>query len=208
MKKISIFVVIVIFITCLAGCGGGGSNDDERPVTNPGILGLLDKYEKAVEAYDVDKMLECLDSSNFALTINEGSYNETKNYTQLETELREDNEEDTQRTWRKSKDEGGNGYVLDLALGTPTSNNETSSGAIVKQTFEVYESAVIPVISKFRSDSGTIVWTLAQNSGEWKATAMVINYTYSASLSSMTKPAAVAFKGSNDNGFGFGRVGF
>lgn len=210
IKKIGLFIAVVVMITILSGCGGGGTppSGGDKTVTNPAILTLFDNYEAAVEAYLVNDMLECLDSSSFKLTINEGSYTDTKEYAKLEKELTENGEETIQQMWRQSPDDNGNGYVLDLVLGTPTSGNETSSGAIVKQTFEVYESATKPEISKFKSDSGTIVWTLAQNTGEWKATAMTINFTYSANLSSMTKSAAVTIKDSKDNGFGFSKVGF
>jgi hypothetical protein len=206
-KKINTLIISLILITYLAGCGRGSSSGGggDKPVTNPAILTLLDNYKRAVEAYDVDGMLDCLDDSNgFSLTINEGSYTETKNYTQLEIELTEDGEKDKQQNWRKSPDDGGNGYVLDLVLGTPQSGNETSDGAIVKLTFEVYESATVPLISRFRSDSGNIVWTLAQNSGEWKAVKMVINYD-TTTASSLAKSAAIATI-SQDKGFGFGKM--
>lgn len=207
MKKIGIFAVIVIFITCLAGCGGGGSNDGEKAVTNPDILALFDKYEKAVEAYDVDKMLECLDSSSFTLTINEGSYTDSKDYSTLKTQLEDD--EDNQVAWRKdagivTNGISGHNYKLDLVLGTAMSSNETSTGAVVKQTFEVWESS--DEITAMKTDSGTIVWTLTQSSGEWKATVMTINYSTTTSAALVAKGLAVI--STKDKGFGFSRVGF
>jgi hypothetical protein len=100
----------------------------------------------------------------------------------LEAELEAD--EDNQLGWRKAtgittNDIDGHNYKLILNLGTAYSSNETSSGAIVKQTFQVLESS--DEIDETQTDSGTIVWTLVNSSGEWKTTAITINY-YNACL--------------------------
>jgi hypothetical protein len=209
MRKILILAMVILSITCLAGCGGSGgssSGSGESEVTNTAILALLGKYETAVEAYDVTGMLDCLDSGSFSLTINEGSYSNTKDYGTLITELESD--KDCQRAWRKTSGEdaaNGHSYKLDLVLGTPTSSNETSTGAVVKQTFQVWESSV-EVTPAIETDSGNIVWTLVQNSGEWKATAMTINYDYSTSKSAASAKAGLADGGSNEKGFGFGCI--
>jgi hypothetical protein len=208
MKKVSFLMLVIILITLLTGCGGGSSSsgDGDKSVTNKEILALLDNYKKAVEAYDVNGMLKCLDNSgSFILTINEGSYTDSKDYNTLKSEL--DADQDCQLAWRKSgtADPNGHNYQLELKLDTPVSNNETSSGAVVKQTFEVWESSD-QIKTPICTDSGIIVWTLAQITGEWKATAMTINYTYSANLAGPAKSAAVSVKASNDKRFGFGKV--
>jgi hypothetical protein len=212
MKKISFLMFVVILITLLAGCGGGGSSsspgDGDKTVTNKEILALLDNYKTAVEAYDVNGMLKCLDNSgSFILTINEGSYTDYKDYNALKSEL--DADKDCQLAWRKSgtADPNGHNYKLELKLGTAVSNNETASGAVVKQTFEVWESSD-EIKTPICTDSGTIVWTLAQITGEWKAMAMTINYAYSTSLAGPAKSAAVSINTSNDKRFGFGKVMF
>ncbi|HBE77230.1 MAG TPA: hypothetical protein DDW65_05545, partial [Firmicutes bacterium] len=187
INKISIFVVFIILITLVLGCGGGSGSSggsDDKVVTNPEINNLLKDFTDSVDAYIVDDMLEHLDdSASFTLTIHEGSYTDTKKYIRLKMELTENDEENVQQTWRESPPDG-NGYVLELILGTATSGNESPSGAVVKQTFEVYERAVSPEIPRTKTDSGSIVWTLAQTTGEWKATAMVINYNTSSMNSS------------------------
>jgi hypothetical protein len=88
-----------------------------------------------------------------------------------------------------------------LVLGTPNSGNKTSSGAVVTQSFEVWESS--DEIAKIKTDSGTIVWTLVQSSGELKATAMTINYNIATSAS--VKAALIAGN-KKVKGFGFGRT--
>jgi hypothetical protein len=204
-KKINIFVIIIILITCLAGCGGSSTGGGEKAVTNSAILTLLSNYATAVDAYDVDGMLKCLDSSSFKLTINEGSYTDTKDYNTLESELKSD--KDGQLAWRKlsSEDPNGHNYKLVLSLGTAYSSNETSTGAVVKQAFEVWESSdeVNPAI---KTDSGNIVWTLVQSSGEWRATAMTINYNVSTTAALAVKGLAVT--NATVRGFGYSRVVF
>jgi hypothetical protein len=207
MKKVSLLVAVIILIASLSGCGGGGSSSGSgaKTVTTEGILTLLSDYEKAVEAYEVKGMLKCLDSGSFTLTINEGSYSYTKDYATLVKELEDD--EKNQLMWRKdSTVVGGHNYQLDLKLGTATSGNETSSGAIVSQSFEVWESSV-EVNPAIRTDSGTIVWTLVYSSGEWQTTAMTINYNTSTAAASLVKSAAVATS-SPEKRFGFGKMGF
>jgi hypothetical protein len=151
-------------------------------------------------------MLDCLDNSSFVLTINEGSYTTTKDYATLKSELEAD--ETKQLTWRKSptEDTDGHNYKLDLQLGTPTSSNETASGAIVSQSFAVWESSD-EITTALETDSGTIVWTLVYSSGEWQATAMTINYNTSPVSANLLKAAAVA-TGDAGKRFGFGKLGF
>jgi hypothetical protein len=211
VKKIYMLAVAFGLITCLAGCGGGGGGgsssggNGDQTVTNSGILTLLDNYRKAVDAYQVDGMLACLDKDSFMLTINEGSYSDSKDYYTLKTELI--NDQTCQLAWRKTptQDPNGHNYQLDLRLGTPVSSNETSTGAVVKQTFEVWESSddINPAI---KTDSGNIVWTLVQSSGVWQATAMIINYDTTQSAALVVKDlGAINVAG---KGFGFSRVGF
>jgi hypothetical protein len=206
IKKMSLLTAIIILIALIPGCGGGSSSGGggDQTVTNSGILTLFSNYETAIEAYDVDKMLKCLDDSgNFTLTINEGSYSQTKDYVTLKTELESD--KDCQIAWRKATDNpDGHNYKLDLKLGTPISNNETSSGAVVKQTFEVWESS--DEVPNMKTDSGNIVWTLVQSSGEWKAMAMTINYSTSKSAASVK--AGLATTGYKGKGFGYSKMGF
>jgi hypothetical protein len=207
MKKTSLFAIIIILINCLAGCGGGSSSGgSDKPVTNTDILTLLSNYAIAVDAYDVDGMLKCLDdSASFKLTINDGSFTDTKNYKTLKEEL--ENDENSQLAWRKlpTEDPNGHSYKLKLILDIAYSSNETSTGAVVKQTFRVLESA--KDIDERQTDSGNIVWTLVQSSGVWKATAMIINYDYSVSQSAALAVKGTAAMSFNGKGFGFGKVG-
>ena len=90
-----------------------------------------------MEAYDVAGMLDFLAKETGAeriLTIVEedvASYD--KDYTTLESELRED--EGKQRHWRKSPAEGGNGYTISMELGTITFSNIKESGAYARRAF-------------------------------------------------------------------------
>jgi len=165
--------VIIAIMFIIAGCGGGGGTANNHPE----IVQFLNNFKGAVEAYDVTKMLNCLTDTGFQLTITEAGLSYNKNKDTLTTELNDD--KDNQLAWRKSTTEdpvNGHGYVLELILNTPSYSNETGTGAIVSQSFAVYESATSPSIPRMKTDNGTITWQLAKISGTWKAVAMSIEY--------------------------------
>lgn len=174
IKKLYFFPIIILSLILITGCGGGGGSND---ADHPEIEQLLNKFENAVEAYRVSDingngMLDCLSGTNFTLRIEEAGLADDKTYDELKNEL--ENDETNQTTWRKPASEGGRGYVLDLVLGTPSYSNATSSGAVVTQTFAVYESAT--GIPRMKTDNGAITWQVAQISGTWKVVAMTIEY--------------------------------
>ena len=168
--------IMALALVTVSGCIGGG--EARPPVDQEAIKAaigtVIDGFEEAVEAYDVDGMLACLPGEGFKLTLQEGGYSYTKDFATLESELAED--EENQLAWRKPADEGGWGYALDLVLGTQTFSNITATGAIVTQTHEVYESSTKLGIDRLKTDNGTITWHFAKISGEWKATAMTIAF--------------------------------
>lgn len=173
IKKFYFFPIIILSLILIAGCGGGGGSDDP---SHSEIEQLLGNFESTVEAYNVTGMLNCLSDTSFQLTITEAGLSYNKDKATLTTELNDD--EDKQLAWRKSNTEviNGHGYVLDLILDTPVYSNETSTGAVVTQSFAVYESATFPPITRMKTDNGNITWQVAEISGAWKATTMTIEY--------------------------------
>lgn len=140
----------------------------------PEIEQLITNFKYAVERYDVTGMLNCLSTTTgFMLTISEDGLSYNKVYDTLQTELESD--ETNQTAWRLPEPEG-HGYALELILGTPSYSNETETGAIVTQTFEVYESATSPSVPKMKIDNGVIIWQVVMINGEWMASSMTIEY--------------------------------
>lgn len=194
IKKLNFFLVILIAIIAFAGCGSSPTNNDQ---VKEEIKQLTIDFESAVEAYDVAGMLGCLSGDGFTLTIQEAGHSyPPKAYDTLETELQ--NDETNQLEWRKPVSEGGYAYVLDLVLGAPEFDNVTSTGGIVTRTFDVLESAA--EINEIKTDNGVIIWEVAQNSGEWKATKMTIEY--------QPLTAAGLFRQNGKRGFGFTTFNF
>jgi hypothetical protein len=174
IKKIYLFPIVILSLILIAGCGGGGGPNNPNYSE---IEEMINNFESAVEAYIVTGMLNCLSDTGFQLTITEAGLSYNKDKTKLTTELNDD--KDKQLAWRKSNTEdpiNGHGYVLDLVLGTPSFSNETSTGAVVTQTFAVYESATSPSIARMKTDNGNITWQVAEINGGWQATAMTIEY--------------------------------
>ena len=196
MKKLHLFPMIILSLFLIAGCGGGPAST----TSHPEVERVLGNFEKAVEAYNVTGMLNCLSDTGFQLTITEAGLSYYKDKTTLITELT--NDQTNQLAWRKSNTAdpvNGHGYVLDLVLGAPAYSNETSSGIIATQTFAVYESTATPSIPKTKTDNGKIIWQMANTSGTWQAAAMTIEYQ---TLSG----AALSVSGTgNSSGFGFSR---
>ncbi len=195
IKRLYFVPLIILCLILIAGCGRSGSNN----YNHPEIEQLISNFESAVEAYNVAGMLTCLSDAQFQLTITEAGISYNKDKTTLTTEL--NNDSLNQTNWRKSVANGGNGYVLDLVLGTPGYSNETTTGAIVTQTFQVYESAVSPSIPRMKTDNGNITWQLAKTGGLWKTTAMTIEYQAVSGSASIK-----ASFGSKPSGFGFARL--
>jgi hypothetical protein len=209
IRKSYFFLVIITVILIIAGCGGGGPAPGDS-ASNPEIEQLLDNFKSAVEAYRVVTdstgigMLDCLSGADFKLTISNAGINDPeKSYEKLEEELNED--KGNQLKWRKSKDDGGNGYILELRLGESSYSNKTETGAIVRRSFAVYESATWPnlINPPINTDNGVITWQVANNSGGWKAVKMTIEYQGFGGAKS-----TVAGTGSRSGGFGFGSKRF
>lgn len=198
-KSYFFFPIIISVLALIAGCGGG-KDPNEEP--RPEIEKFLSNFETAVEAYNVNGMLNCLSDDSFTLRISEAGLDYDKNKTKLAGELAGDKE--NQEAWRKlpGEDPKGHGYKLDLEYSTTTYSNETSTGAIVNQTFKVYESAVNPGILRSLTDNGVIIWQLVKTSGEWKAVEMTIEYQPLSGASLFT--AATSGGESSKLGFMFG----
>ena len=195
-----------VALVTLSGCMGGGIAPppvDEAAV-KAAVGEVINDFESAVEAYDVDGMLECLSGAGFKLTLKEAGLSYTKDFATLKSELEAD--EQNQLDWRKPEPYG---YALDLRLGTQTFSNITATGAIVTQTHEVYESATALGIDPdhpLKTDNGTIIWHFAKISGAWKVTAMTITFepvprAVHAAAMRTPKPERAGF------GFGIGIVG-
>ena len=123
LKRLFLLLGISGLLLMGTGCGGnngGGGGGSTDTAIKQAITSRINSFKTAVEAYDVAGMLDFLAKETGAekiLTIVEedvDSYD--KDYTTLESELRED--EGKQRHWRKSPAEGGNGYTLTMELGT------------------------------------------------------------------------------------------
>ncbi|NLG80102.1 MAG: hypothetical protein GX492_09860 [Firmicutes bacterium] len=199
-RRVLLLAITALALVTVSGCIGGGGQApppiDEGAI-KAAIGEVIDGFEDAVEAYDVDGMLACLSGAGFKLTLQEGGQSYTKDFAKLEGELRAD--EENQLNWRKPADQGGWGYALDLVLGTQTFSNITATGAIVTQTHEVYESSSKLGIDRLKTDNGTITWHFAKISGEWKATAMTITFE-----SVQMEGAIARVQAAETRGFGFG----
>lgn len=183
-NKFYILPVLFAIMLIIAGCGGGGGSNNP---SHPEIEQMLGYFEHAIEVYNVTGMLNCLsDTGVQQLTIKEAGLSYDKDKITLATELNAD--KTNQLAWRKSntEDPNGHGYVLDLVLGTPSYSNETTTGAVVTQSFAVYESATSPLISRMKTDNGNIIWQVAEINGEWKATMTIEYRTLSGAALSVT----------------------
>lgn len=198
IRRVLLLALAAVALVTLSGCIGGQAPPpvDEAAV-KAAVGAVIEGFESAVEAYDVDGMLACLSGAGFKLTLKEAGLSYTKTFEVLEGELRGD--EENQLAWRKPADQGGYGYSLDLELGTRVFSNITATGAIVTQTHEVYESAAKLGIDRLKTDNGTIIWHFAKISGAWKATAMTITFE-----PVQRSVYAVAMRAPKSAGFGFG----
>lgn len=202
-RRVLLLAILALALVTVSGCIGAGLARppvDEEAI-KAAIGTVIDGFEEAVEAYDVDGMLACLSGEGFKLRLQEGGYSYTKDFATLESELAED--EENQLAWRKPADEGGWGYALDLVLGTQTFSNITATGAIVTQTHEVYESSTRLGIDRLKTDNGTITWHFAKISGEWKATSMTIAFEPVSSVVG-AQVRATSTAGRPCFGFGYG----
>ncbi|MCR4402014.1 MAG: hypothetical protein NUW12_04415 [Firmicutes bacterium] len=200
-RRVLLLAVTALALVTVSGCIRGGQAPppiDEEAI-KAGIGAVIHDFEEAVEAYDVDGMLECLSGSGFKLTLIEDGYSYDKDFATLQSELEAD--EQSQLAWREPEP-AGFGYALDLRLGTQVFSRVTATGAIVTQTHEVYESATalgISPDSALLTDSGEITWHFAKISGEWKATAMTITFESGTKLRATARPSVPVSRG-----FGFG----
>ncbi len=192
MKYIMYTLTGLIILLLLSGC------DQVDLEERNDIIAVLDPFETAVESYDVEGMLSILDENQFALTIEEAGFSYDKQFNLLSTELSADEVEQLQ--WRKSPQEGGHGYTLDMVMGTFTLSKMSGNGGIATQVFEVYESAEDPLIPQLKTDAGTITWEMVRGTGEWKVVSMVISFE------GTTVMAGIANLTAKPSGFGFGSL--
>ena len=225
LKQLFLFLMISGVLLTVTGCGGnkgggesgGGTNDAE---VKQEITARIDSFKTAVEAYDVEGMLGFLAKDTGAeriLTIvEEGVEPYDKDYTTLESELRED--EGKQRHWRKSPAEGGNGYTLTMELGTITFSNIKESGAYAVVPFAIIEAAEKPLIKPQTTDEGRMVCAMVKNQGIWRCEKLTIYYNALMQSSSVGQSAALSVSGhgarrtrstaTQTRGFSFGSFAF
>lgn len=199
-------VILIVLLFTITGCGKSEGDSNRYSTQKYEIAQALKDFKSAVEEYNVELMLAMFnkDTTESILTIQEGSFSYSKNYSTLKAELEED--ETNQLTWRKDPDQNvsdRHGYALRMELGTLSYSNMSESGGYATQTFEIYESAVNPPIAETKTDSGAIIWKMAMTTGQWKAVSMTINFNTNASLSNTIAQSRIS---SISHGFGFGKV--
>ncbi len=223
LKRLFLLLGISGLLLMGTGCGGnngGGGGGSTDTAIKQAITSRINSFKTAVEAYDVAGMLGFLAKETGAekiLTIVEedvASYD--KDYTTLESELRED--EGKQRHWRKSPAEGGNGYTLTMELGTITFSNIKESGAYAVVPFAIIEAAEKPLIKPQTTDEGRMVCTMVKNQGIWRCEKLTIYYNALMQSSSVGQSAALSVSGhgarrtrstaTQTRGFSFGSFAF
>lgn len=213
-------LVISGLLLVVAGCGtksggGGGLNNAE---IEHAIGARVNSFKAAVEAYNVQEMLDFLEKETEPekkLAISEGgSTPYEKSYNLLKSELEED--EPNQVYWRKPVSEGGYGYTLTMELGTIAYSSVAASGAFATVPFTIKEEA--DGIPQQITDLGNMVCEMVKVGGVWSCRKMTINFNpvqagaSPAGLASLSVQAQTASKGGNNTartgGFGFGRFDF
>jgi hypothetical protein len=163
------------------------------PETEAGVAATITDFKAAVEAYNVsdeDGIATYFMNQSDVLTISEAGQSYSKSLDQLRSELLAD--ADNQAYWRAA-----HGYSLELQLGPPAFSRMSDSGAMVVQSFTVWEEAENPVHQRRVTDHGTIAWTWVKSAGVWKISSMTI--TFETSVAYRTAAA-----GSEPVGLGFG----
>lgn len=181
-KPLAFFFVLIGLLLLGTGCGGkkgggGGGSGTKDAELKQAITARINSFKTAVEAYDVEGMLDFLynTGSKEQLTIaEEGVGSCSKDYTTLETEVRED--EGKERHWRKSPAEGGNGYTLTMKLSTITFSNIKESGAYAVVPFEIKEAAENPSIPPITTDHGHMTCEMVKIQGTWRCQKLTINF--------------------------------
>lgn len=170
-RRQTVFYVMVLLLVSLTGCGSGSSinKTEVQKVITQRILGFKD----AVEAYNVEKMLEFLKEEGFELAISEnGGVPYYKDYITLEAELKEG--EAKQLKWRRPLLEGGQGYVLTMTFGTLTWSQTTENAAITVVPFTIKEKS--EEIIEQVTDQGEIVFEMVKAQGVWLCNKMSIRF--------------------------------
>lgn len=216
-KQLVLFLGIFGLLLTMAGCGGesgGGGNGAGDTEIKQAITVRINAFKTAVEAYDVEGMLDFLNNTDAAdkVTIAEagiGSY--FKDYTTLKIELEEDRGK--QIYWRQSPPVG-KGYTLTMKLETITYSNLNASGAYAVVPFTIIEAAQAPEIGPDETDRGNMVCEMVNFQGTWRCQKMTINfYSPGRSVSSVkiatplasSKPAYKNERSQEGTaGFGFG----
>lgn len=200
LKRVTIFLLIFSILLLMAACdgGNGGGGSDIDPEIENAIAARMDSFRKAVEDYDVEKMLDFVLEDEFELIIREIS-EYPKCYSTLEDELRED--EDKQLRWRKAVDEGGKGYSLTMELEKITYSNTTATGSVVTVSFTIKEEAAgIPLTV---TDTGTMVCDMVKVTGEWYCQRMINHFN-----TETTAAIGTSMSAGRKAGFGFGVLSF
>jgi hypothetical protein len=188
LKRLFLFFMIFGLFLMVTGCGGkkggsgggGGGGGTKDAEIKQAITTRINSFKTAVEAYDADGMLAFLEQEtnmDKKLTIVEGSdgiNKYDKDYTTLESELNQD--KDKQRHWRKSPEEGGNGYTLTMKLDAITFSKMKESGAYATVPFTIIEAAEDPFIEPVITDQGHMVCEMVKLRGTWYCQKLTINF--------------------------------
>lgn len=182
LKRLLLFLGIFGLLLIATGCGdkkdgdggGGGLKDTE---IKQAITARIKSFRTAVEAYDVEGMLDFLHNtgSNEQLIIAEGgvgAYSYNKDYATLENELRQD--AGKQLHWRKSPAEGGYGYTLTMELEEIIYNKLSAGGADAVVYFTIIEAAQEPFIEPTITDTGHMACEMVKLQGTWRCQKMTI----------------------------------
>lgn len=220
-KQLVLFLGISGILLIMAGCGvkgGGGGLDDAK--IKQAIDARVNSFKTAVEAYDVEGMLDFLEKTSSAeqLTIAEGKkldHKYPKTYETLKSELEQD--ERKQQYWRKPPLEGGNGYTLNMELESITYNKLSAGGADAVVSFTIIEAAQEPSINPETTDKGHMTCAMVKLQGTWRCHKMTIVFygpdeiSASSVLNSVSVASYQAASQTGNNktkGFCFGRFDF
>jgi len=146
--------------------------DEDRIKLN--LNELFNRYMQAVEVYNSIDVLNCLNDGYWLLLQNpEGK---ERKFFLVGDKLFADWK--IQVDWRKSPDNGGKGYKLDLYLGGSVFTNVTETTAMLfNQPFEIRER-FSKQSEMILTSSGTITWSFVKVDGVWKINYMIITIKY------------------------------
>ncbi len=172
IKRLLLLLGISGMLLIIVGCRGDSLDNTG---TEQAINARIYSFKTAVEAYDVERMLDFLEKNptKDPLTIAEGRREYTKDYKTLEDELEQD--EPNQIYWRKSLSEGGWGYSLTMKLGTITYDKLSASGAVARVPFAIIEASERLSFQE-ETDKGRMICTMVKRQGIWRCQHMIIHF--------------------------------